>query len=254
MDTPSFTANGLRRGFIAALPLGLGVFVYGIVFGVLSRQAGLSGAQSLSMSAFVYAGASQLLALDLWGPHMSVAAVVLTTFVVNLRHVLMGAAVAPWYRSFGPGKAYGSVFLMADENWALAMSAYARGERDGAYMVGGGLCVWLAWFAATGLGRVLTGGLADPAALGLDFAFTAVFLALLTGFWRGKADLLPWGAAAAVALVVWALVPGKWYILAGGLAGALAGSRVPPRDAEASGATAGETAGGAAESGMGGAA
>lgn len=219
--TPSFTLQGLRRGFTATLPLGLGVFVYGLVFGVLSRQAGLTDLQALAMSAFVYAGASQLLAMELWGPTMDVAAVVLTTLVVNLRHVLMGAALAPWFQGFGPAKAYGSVFLMADENWAMAMGAYARGERDGAILAGGGLCVWVSWFAATAVGRVLTGGLAEPEAFGLDFAFTAVFLALLTGFWRGRADLPPWLAAAVVSLLAWAVLPGKWYILAGGLAGSL---------------------------------
>lgn len=227
MNAPTYTLAGLRRGFIACLPPALGVFVYGLVFGVLSRQAGLSDAQALSMSAFVYAGASQLLAMDLWGPNLDAAAVVVTTLVVNLRHVLMGASVAPWYRELGPGRAYGTVFLMADENWAMAMAAYARGERDGAYMAGGGLAVWSAWLLATGLGRLLTGGLADPAALGLDFAFTAVFLALLTGFWRGRSDLLPWGIAAAVSLAAWVLAPGKWYILAGGLAGSLAAALRP---------------------------
>jgi len=156
---------------------------------------------------------------------------VLTTLVVNLRHVLMGASVAPWYRAFTPGKAYGTVFLMADENWAMSMAAYARGERDGAFMAGGGLAVWTAWLLATGLGRALTGGLADPAALGLDFAFTAVFLALLTGFWRGRSDLIPWGVAAALSLAVWALTPGKWYILAGGLSGSLCAALRSPRGA-----------------------
>lgn len=227
MNALPFSPAGLRRGFIDCLPPALGVFAYGIVFGVLSLQAGLSDAQALAMSAFVYAGASQLLAMDLWGPGLDVAAVVLTTLVVNLRHVLMGASVAPWYQGFGPGRAYGSVFFMADENWAVAMAAYARGERDGAYMLGGGLAVWWAWLLATALGRMLTGGLADPAALGLDFAFTAVFLALLTGFWRGRADLPPWAVAAAVSLAAWALVPGKWYILAGGLAGSLAAALRP---------------------------
>jgi len=227
MNDASYTLAGLRRGFSDCLAPALGVFVYGLVFGVLSRQAGLSDAQALCMSAFVYAGASQLLAMDLWGPGLDVAAVVLTTLVVNLRHVLMGAAVAPWCGPLGPARAYGTVFLMADENWATSMAAYARGERDWAHMAGGGLAVWSAWLLATGLGRLLTGNLADPAALGLDFAFTAVFLALLTGFWRGRADLPPWLVAGAASLAVWAFLPGKWYILAGGLAGSLVAALRP---------------------------
>jgi predicted branched-subunit amino acid permease len=64
----------------------------------------------------------------------------------------------------------------------------------------------------------------DPARWGLDFAFTAVFLALLAGMWKGRGDLVPWGVAAVVAVAASGLLPGYWYVLLGGLAGSLMGA------------------------------
>jgi len=71
---------------------------------------------------------------------------------------------------------------------------------------------------------MLGGAIGDPTRLGLDFAFTAVFIALLAGLWRGKGDLLPWIVAAAVAIAGAHLLPGKWYILLGAVAGSLVGA------------------------------
>jgi predicted branched-subunit amino acid permease len=73
-------------------------------------------------------------------------------------------------------------------------------------------------------GRLLGAAVSDPAAYGLDFAFTAVFLALLFSMWRGRGDLVPWIVGALVAIVVARLVPGQWYVIAGGIAGSLAGA------------------------------
>jgi predicted branched-subunit amino acid permease len=78
--------------------------------------------------------------------------------------------------------------------------------------------------AATIIGRLLGSAIDDPTKFGLDFAFTATFLALLLGMWKGKADLLPWLVAALVAIISARLIPGSWYILTGGIAGSFAGA------------------------------
>lgn len=217
---------------VRAWPVALGVASYGVVFGILAGQAGLSGAQSLLMSAAVFAGASQFVALELWGMPLPVFTIVVTTLVVNLRHVLMGAALAPRLEGLPRGGRWLAVFFVADENWALTMAALAERPRAGAefaagYLVGGGLLFYAAWLASTVLGQSCGGLMRDPAAWGLDFAFTAAFIALLVLFWRGKGDLLPWLVAAGVALLAARFIPGKWYILLGGLAGSLAGALLP---------------------------
>jgi 4-azaleucine resistance transporter AzlC len=220
----TFDLAGTLEGARRCLPLALSVFAYGLVFGILARQAGLSPAESVLMSALVFAGAAQFVALGLWAAPLPVAAIVLTALVVNLRHLLMGAALAPLLLRVRRSAAYTSVFFMADESWALTVGEQAKGTRNGAFLLGSGLAVFVAWVGATFLGRTVGNVVGDPARWGLDFAFTAVFTALLVGLWGGRSDLLPWVAAAVVATAASTLLPGNWYILLGGLAGSLVGA------------------------------
>lgn len=221
-DEPApFDLAGALAGARQTLPVGASVFAYGLVFGVLARQAGLSPAEALLMSAIVFAGSSQFVALDLWVTPLPVASLVVTTLVVNLRHLLMGAALDPLLGRLPARRAYSALFLLNDESWALTMGEQARGRRNAAFLLGSGLVAWLAWTGATLAGGTLGGALRDPARWGLDFAFTAVFVALLAGFWRGKSDLLPWAVAAIAAVAADRWLAGTWHILLGGLAGSL---------------------------------
>jgi 4-azaleucine resistance transporter AzlC len=220
-----FTFVGALEGAKRCLPIEVAGFAIGLVFGVLAGQAGLSAAETVLMSALIFSGATQFVVLGLWATPLPVAAIVLTTLVVNLRYVLMSATLAPWFSGLSRLKAYGSIFFLADENWALAMGEHAKGRRDAAFLIGGGLAMFASWTVSSLVGRTLGGALEDPARWGLDFAFTAVFLALLAGLWRGrKSDLLPWVAAAAVAVAAHLVLPGQWYVLLGGLAGSLVGA------------------------------
>lgn len=235
-DRIRFSLTGLGAGFRTCLPVALGVAVYGVLFGLLARQKGLSLIETQSMSLFVFAGASQLIALDLWSPNLPVLSLILTTLIVNLRHVLMGAALAPVLTRLTPRQAFGSLFFMTDESWALTLGRMVEDSRqkresDGAFLLGAGLCVYVFWNLSTTLGHVLVRGLfgegVDPAKYGLDFAFTAVFTALLIGLRPRRHDILPLIAATATALACARLLPGKWYILAGAVAGGLAAALGP---------------------------
>jgi 4-azaleucine resistance transporter AzlC len=216
----TFTFAGFREGFLAGTPVALGVAGYGVVFGVVAAGAGLSVAEAALMSATVLAGAAQLVAVELWADPIPVVAVVTTTAIVNLRYVLMGAALRPWFEDLTAGQAYASLFFFADENWALTVAALREGSTRGAFLLGSGVVLWLLWIASTVVGATAGDLVGDPAQYGLDFVVTALFLTLAAGFWEGRESLRPWIPAAAVALVVHALVPGEWYILAGALAGA----------------------------------
>lgn len=115
------------------------------------------------------------------------------------------------------------LFLLVDESWALTLGALSKGLADLGFMLGSGLLLWLTWISSTCTGRLLGAAIPDPRAFGLDFAFTAVFLALLAGLWKGKDALPAWFVAALTALAVHAVLPGKWHIVAGGFAGSLSG-------------------------------
>lgn len=217
-----FSWAGLRRGFVGALPVALGVGGYGVVFGVLAREAGLGVTTAVAMSATVLAGAAQLVAVGVWDWPVPVVAVVGATLVVNLRYLLMGAALRPWLARLPPGRAYASLFFMADENWALTVEDLRSGSGRGAFLLGSGLAIWVCWVAATAVGAVAGGAVGRPETYGLDFVLTAIFAALLVEFWDGRSRLVPWLAAAAAAVVVDATVPGRWDVLAGGVAASLA--------------------------------
>jgi 4-azaleucine resistance transporter AzlC len=221
----TFTLAGALHGAKCAIPLALSVFAVGIVFGVLAQQAKLSVPNALLMSALVYAGASQFVALSLWTAiPFPVMAIILTTFIVNMRHLLMGASLRPWFSKLSPWKIYVSVFFMVDESWALTMSNFAKGGRDSAFLLGSGFILYIAWVSSAIIGRTAGAWIQNPALWGLDFAFTAVFIALLVGMWKGKSNLLPWAVAAVVAVAAAHLLPGKWYILLGGISGSLVGA------------------------------
>ena len=220
----TFTRRGALEGAKRCVPIAISGSAIGLVFGTLAGQAGLGAAEAALMSALVFSGAAQFVVIGLWASPLPVATIVLTTLVVGLRHLLMGAALGPAFSKLARLKAYGSVFFMADENWALTMGELAKGRRDAAFLLGGGLLMFFAWTVSTLIGGLFGSAIQDPARWGLDFAFTAVFLALIVGLWKGKSDLLPWTVAAAVAVAAHAWLPGEWYILLGGLAGSLAGA------------------------------
>jgi 4-azaleucine resistance transporter AzlC len=223
VSRPTFTWAGVLEGARQMLPVAVSIFLYGLTFGVLAGQAGLSLLESLLMSMLVFAGSAQFAALGLWAAPLPTAAIIGTTLVVNLRHLLMGAALKPHFQDLKGWQKYLSLFFLSDESWALTMGHYSRGGHNGAFLLGAGLASIPAWPGSTLVGHLLGSVLADPADWGLDFAFTAVFLGLLVGFWQGKRDLAPWAVSAAVAVLAALYLPGKWYILLGGLAGSLVG-------------------------------
>ena len=223
-ERATFARDGLAVGARRALPIATGIFAYGLVFGVLARQTGLSLAESMMMSGVVYAGASQFTALGLWQWPVPIVAIAITTLVVNLRHLMMSASLYPWLANLRRPKVYAMLFFLTAESWALTVGELSRGGRNVAFLVGAALTLFATWQSATVVGYLLGNAIPDPARWGLDFAFSAVFVVLLVGLWRGKRDLLPWLVAGVVAVVTARLLPGNWYIVLGGLAGSFVGA------------------------------
>jgi 4-azaleucine resistance transporter AzlC len=221
----AFTGRAFLRGLRRAAPLALGNVAFGLVFGVLSRQAGLTLAEVCLMSALVFAGSSQLVAVSMWATPIPVLPIVATTLLVNLRHVLMGLTLRPWFARLSAPKAYGSYFFLTDESWALTTVEFDAGGGDGAFMVGAGVLLFASWVASTAVGRATGAAIRDPSRWGLDFAFVAVFLALLTAMAgrEGRGPILiPWMVAAGVSIAADRLLPGNWYVLLGAAAGSVA--------------------------------
>jgi len=224
-----------RIGMRQAAPLSMGVAAYGLVWGALAGQAGLATAEVALMSATVFAGTAQFVALNFWqeSAHaLPLSAVVATTWVVNLRFVLMSASLQPLFERETVRHRYLKAFLISDENWALTAAEVSLGRGSVGFLLGAGSVVYAAWVSSSIAGRWMGGWIADPHRLGLDFAFTASFLALLLGMWKGRQTLWPWAVAAAAAVLAHAFLPGKWYIVAGGLCGSIVAACMPGTNVE----------------------
>jgi len=223
----AWSATHYFAGARACITVAISVAAYGVVWGVLARQAGLSLLEVVLMSGLVFAGSAQFVALDLWTATpatLPIGPIVLATLIVNLRYLLLTATLRPLVRPGTEKRSAAAMWLLSDENWAMTVGEMVKGRGSIAFLVGGGTTVWCFWMVATVVGRLLGSAIDDPTHYGLDFAFTATFLALLLGMWKGKADLIPWLAAALIAIISARLIPGSWYIVTGGLGGSLVGA------------------------------
>lgn len=220
-----------RREFLDGcrdeLPLLLGVAPFGMIYGLLAVEAGLGKLTAQAMSSVVFAGSAQLVATQLVRAGAPALVLVLTLFVVNLRHALYSASVAPYVKHLPRRWKLALAYLLTDEAYAVAGSRYARdgGRPDPSphrhwYFLGAGLTLWAAWQVSTAAGVFL--GAKIPAGLSLDFSLALTFIALVFPTLKD----LPAGAAALVAGVVAVLALGLPYklglIVAAG-AGLLAG-------------------------------
>ena len=223
-DRPRFSRAAVLAGARASLPLQAAVAPFALVCGIVSQGQGLSLAEATLMSAVVYAGSAQLLALSHWSSPAPVLAAALASFVVNLRLALMGPVLSPWLDRLRGWRLWGSLFVMADQNWALSVGQMQAGRWDAGFLFGSGALMWVVWVAFTAAGHVVGATMRPSPGHPLFFSALAVFVAILVTMWRTRADLLPWAVAAAVAAGMAWLMPGtSWHIVGGALAGSAAG-------------------------------
>ncbi|WP_161965653.1 AzlC family ABC transporter permease [Steroidobacter cummioxidans] len=206
----------LAGAFVAVLAFGIG-------FGAAAVAANIPPLAAIAMSAFVFAGASQYAALDLWTAPLPLLSLAMMTLAVNARHLIFGMTLRDYLAKHGRASRYAAVALLSDANWASTQQAIARGERNLGYLVGGGLVLWGAWMIGTTVGACAGHTLGDPQRFGLDAIMPTFFVCSLIGLVRGRADIAPWMLAAALASALSLLIPSQWAILIGAGSGALFG-------------------------------
>jgi len=214
-DSRTSATRRARDGFVASLALVPSVFVYGTVFGGLAVQAGLRPLEVWAMSLLVFAGAAQFVAVPMLEAGASPLAIVLTTYVVNMRHYLMAATLAPAFRGFPRAWLALVAHWINDESFAVAVAR--RHPVDPWVYLGSAAAVAGAFLGGVPVGTHLGGLVADPARWGLDFAFPAVFLALGVVQLRAPTDWLVAVASGALATAVALMAPGHWHIVVAGV-------------------------------------
>jgi len=218
----TFTRVGIWRGVRRGVPLLLGIAPFGVVVGVISLGKGLTLPETVLMSALVFAGASQLLALELWTNPPDILAVAVAALVVNIRMVPIGAALSFWLDHLRGWRLWGSLFVTVDHSFALSVAENRAGGRDAGFLFGLGVFTWFGWVGATALGHGMGSVVALPPDHPLFYAATASFVAILIALWRGvRQDVPPWILAAAAALGAQAMgLPAPAPLLVGAVAGA----------------------------------
>jgi 4-azaleucine resistance transporter AzlC len=233
---PAWAADDFRAGFVATMPLWLGAAPFGAIYAVSALAAGLDRAQTLAMSLFVFAGASQFTAVGLFASAAAPLTIVITTLVINARHALLAASLAPFVHRGRPATKALLAFQLTDESYAIGMRQWLAGAGSVAYQFGANISIYMIWQVSTAVGTLLGALLPEPAAYGLDLIFPLTFIGLLVPLLRDpetrKGERVGMAVAVLAALLTigGALVlPGSWYILIAGIAASGVGSAIKRR-------------------------
>jgi 4-azaleucine resistance transporter AzlC len=205
------------------IPILVGGVPFGLIFGALAVDSGIWPATAQAMSVIIFAGSAQFIAAQLVGAGAPGLVIVLTVFVVNLRHLLYSASVAPHTRRLSTLWKWVLAYLLTDEAYAVTILHYNR-EQDGEnrhyYFFGAGLALWAAWQLSTAAGIFL--GAVIPPSWSLDFTLALTFIALMIPAIKDRAGVAAALTAGVVALLAYGL-PLKLGLIIAALAGILAG-------------------------------
>jgi 4-azaleucine resistance transporter AzlC len=220
---PQTDSQAFKSGLFSILPIALGLIPFGLVTGVAGIKAGLSPFEITAMSALVYAGASQLVALQLMSTGASIFFVILAVAVVNLRYIMYSSAVAKHLKSLSQPLRFLAAFGLVDQNFVLTVNRHKElGERlTPWFYLGASAPLWFNWVLFTFLGATL--GARVPDSWSLDFAVPLCFLVLLVPAIRSHPLLLAALVGGIVAtLLAW--LPYRSGLFVGALTGIAAGS------------------------------
>jgi len=218
LDTRSF-AHGVK----SAVPIVLGYIPIGFAYGVIARGIGLTVPEATAMSILVYAGSAQFIATGLLAAGAGPMTIIATTFLVNLRHLLMSAALLPGLRHLSPKLLAVLSFGITDESFAVASLELENARNAGSFLLGLNLTSYVSWIASSAGGAWFGSLFPDTDRFGLDFALPAMFIALLIfqirehRYW--VVAILAGIASVGLAL----LLPGNWNIILATLVGATVG-------------------------------
>jgi 4-azaleucine resistance transporter AzlC len=213
-----------KEVFKDCLPISTGIIPFGLTCGILGSTAGFSTFEITFMSMIVFAGASQFVAIAMISSGItSWSAIVLTTFMVNLRHLLMGASLSPYLLKLSRPLQYILAFGIVDESYALTVSRIERKGYSSNYQLGVLVFLYVIWNVSTFLGAFFYRSIPNPLEWGIDFALPATFLVLLIPRLVDRTALIVCLVSAACAIWGSVYLPGKWYIILAAVAATIVG-------------------------------
>ena len=198
---------------------------FGLVYGLAARSAGLSPVEAIAMSVLVFAGASQFAAVGLITGGLAWPAIMLVTALLNARHLLYSAALAPWLRDRPRRHRAAMAYVLTDESFALSIAHFQRlGYADErGYWIGAIASTYVPWNVMTVVGAILGGQIVDPSRFGLDVVYPAAMAGLAAGLISGRRELVAAVAGACLAVLLGLATATAVGVVSGGLLGPLAG-------------------------------
>jgi len=173
------------RGVRDTLPLLLGAFPFGLIYGAVAATAGLSSSAAMAMSAFVFAGSSQFIAVGLVAAQTPVAIIILTTLIVNLRHMLYSATLVPYLKDLPSTWRVALAFWLTDDTFAVTVHRFQQGDASAEkhwYQLGSSLAMYLNWQFWCWSGLILGQKIPNASEWGLDVAMPITFIGMIIPF------------------------------------------------------------------------
>ncbi|MCA8964796.1 MAG: AzlC family ABC transporter permease [Planctomycetes bacterium] len=220
-------------GLKASIPVVLSSMPFGLLFGAIAVKNGFSTFEAVFMSGVIFAGASQMVGLELFGTTVAPWLVVLSIFAVNFRHVLYSAAVGRVFRPWGPLRMGIAFFLLVDPQFAETERRRETGLRvTWRWYMAMALPIYVFWIVNTWIGASFGNLISDPHALGLDFVLPMYFLIMVMGFRSRKSFIPVVLTSGTCAVLAENFVGSPWHVSIGALAGVVVAMAMPlPKDA-----------------------
>lgn len=212
-------------GAKATLPLVIGAFPFGLIFGALSITSGISIPGTIALSLFVFAGSAQFIGVGLVAASASIPVIVLTTFVVNLRHALYSATLAPYVKHLPQRWLLPLAYMLTDESFVVASTHYTEpGDLTHKhwYYLASNVTLFVCWQIFTWLGIFAGSHIPDPTRFGLDFAMSVTFIGMMVPLIKTRPVLAAVVVASIVAVLTFTL-PNKIGLIIAALSGVAAG-------------------------------
>ncbi len=219
----NLNVNDVNNGIKGALPIVIGYLPIGTAFGLIARQSGLNFLESILMSVLVFAGASQFMGVGMLAARAGFVEIVLATFLLNLRHVLMSASIAPYLKKVKNILIIFLAFGVTDETFAVSITRFKEGIANQWYMLGVNYTAYLSWISGTFIGIVIGAGLPSFLKDSFDFALPAMFIGLLVLQIKKSLDVTVVVIAAFASTLFYLNVEGVWNIIFATMVGATGG-------------------------------
>jgi 4-azaleucine resistance transporter AzlC len=234
MNAPAIELRQSRRRLVVdGIGIAVSALAFGFVYGLAAEGVGLSPIEAVAMSVIVFAGAAQFAAIGYIAGGLAWPAIVLLTALLNARHLLYSAALAPWLRAVPTPRRAVMAHLLTDEAFALSIAHFTRIGRtdERGYWIAAIGATFIPWNVATLAGVLIGREIPSPERFGLDIVFPAAMVGLAAGLITGRREVVAAIAGALLGVGIGLLVSPSLGIIAGGILGPAVGLAVPERAA-----------------------